>query len=49
VSSPKVKAAFNQKVIVLSIQSIVPQREILPSYRKSTIYLQILRRSNMSD
>jgi len=41
VSSPKVKAAFNQKVIVLPIQSIVAQREILPSYRKSAIYLQI--------
>jgi predicted HD phosphohydrolase len=41
VSSPKVKAAFNQQVIVLPIQSIAAQREILPSYRKSTIYLQI--------
>ena len=40
-SSPKVKAAFNQQVIVLPIQSIAAQREILPSYRKSTIYLQI--------
>jgi hypothetical protein len=41
VPNPKVKAAFNQQVIVLPIQSIVPQREILPSYRKSPIYLQI--------
>jgi len=41
VHNPKVKTAFNQQVIVLPIQSIVPQREILPSYRKSTIYLQI--------
>ena len=39
--SPKVKTAFNQQVIVLPIQNIVPQREILASYRKSTIYLQI--------
>jgi hypothetical protein len=41
VHNPKVKTAFNQQVIVLPIQSIVSQREILPSYRKSTIYLQI--------
>jgi len=41
VSNPKVKTAFNQQVIVLPIQSIVPQREILPTYRKSPIYLQI--------
>jgi hypothetical protein len=38
---PKVKAAFNQQVIVLPIRSIVAQREILPSYRKSPIYMQI--------
>jgi hypothetical protein len=41
VSNPKVKTAFNQQVIVLPIQSIVAQREILPSYRRSPIYLQI--------
>jgi RepB plasmid partitioning protein/ParB-like nuclease domain len=41
VSNPKVRAAFNQQVVVLPIQSIVAQREILPSYRKSPIYLQI--------
>jgi len=41
VPNTKVKAAFNQQVIVLPIQSIVAQRETLPSYRKSPIYLQI--------
>lgn len=37
----KVQAAFNQLVVVLPVQSIITQKEILPSFRKSQIYLQI--------
>ncbi|MFZ0137688.1 MAG: plasmid partitioning protein RepB C-terminal domain-containing protein [Candidatus Sulfotelmatobacter sp.] len=40
-SNPKVRAAFDQQVVMLPVQSIVPQREVLPSYRKSQPYLQI--------
>lgn len=40
-SNPRIKAAFHQQVIVLPIQSIMMQREIQPSFRKSAVYLQI--------
>jgi hypothetical protein len=40
-SNPKVKAAFDQQVVMLPVQNIVVQREVLPSYRKSRPYLQI--------
>jgi len=40
-SNPKIKAAFNQQVVILPIQSIVMQREIPPAYRKSQVYHQI--------
>lgn len=39
--NPRIKAAFNQQVMVIPVQSIVMQREIQPSYRKSPTYLQI--------
>jgi hypothetical protein len=41
VSNPKVKAAFDQQVVMLPVQNIVVQREILPWYRKRRTYLQI--------
>jgi len=40
-ANPKVKAAFNQQVVVLPVQSIVMQREIQPAYRKTSTYTQI--------
>jgi len=40
-ANPKVKAAFNQQVVVLPVQSIVMQREIQPAYRKTLTYTQI--------
>ena len=47
-ANPKVKAAFDQQVVVLPVQSIVMQREIQPSYRKSPTYYRFLPRSNTS-
>jgi RepB plasmid partitioning protein/ParB-like nuclease domain len=41
VSNPKVKAAFEQQVVMLPIQNIVAQREILPWQRRRHTYLQI--------
>jgi len=41
VANSRVKAAFNQQVVVLPVQNILTQREIQPSYRKSPTYLQI--------
>ena len=40
-SNPKVKPAFNQHVVVLPIDVIVPQREIPADLRKSTTYRRI--------
>lgn len=40
-SGPKIRLAFKQNEIVLNIASIVPQKEILPSFRRSQIYRQI--------
>jgi hypothetical protein len=40
-SSPKVKAGFRQHVVVIAIGSIVPQKEISPAFRKSSLYKQI--------
>jgi RepB plasmid partitioning protein/ParB-like nuclease domain len=37
----KVKAAFNQQVVVLPIDVIVPQKELSPEFRKSTTYKRI--------
>jgi hypothetical protein len=39
--SPKVKPAFNQHVVVLPVDAIVPQREIPAEIRKSTTYRRI--------
>ena len=40
-SNPKVKPAFDQHVVVLPIDVIVPQREIPAELRKSTTYRRI--------
>lgn len=40
-SNPKVKAAFEQHVVVLPVQSITMQKEIQPSFRRCALYLQI--------
>lgn len=40
-SNSKVKHAFNQQVVVLPIDVIVPQRALSPEFRKSTTYKRI--------
>ena len=40
-ANPKVKPAFNQQVVVLPIETIVPQKELSPEFRKSTTYKRI--------
>jgi hypothetical protein len=40
-SNHKIKAAFEQQVVVLPVQSIVVQKDIQPSFRKRAVYLQI--------
>ena len=40
-STPKVKPAFSQQVVVLPIETIVPQKELSPEFRKSTAYKRI--------
>jgi len=41
VANHKVKAAFNQQVVVLPIETIIPQKELSPDFRKSTAYKRI--------
>ena len=41
VANSKVKPAFNQQVVVLPIDVIVPQKELSPEFRKSTTYKRI--------
>jgi len=41
VSSPKVKAAFTPHVVVLTIASITPQKEISAEVRKNIAYKRI--------
>ncbi len=40
-ASSKVKPAFNQQVVVLPIDVIVPQKQLTPEFRKSTTYKRI--------
>ena len=40
-ANSKVKPAFNQQVVVLPIETIVPQKELSPEFRKSTTYKRI--------
>ena len=40
-ANSKVKAAFNQQVVVLPIDVIVPQKELSPEFRKTTTYKRI--------
>jgi hypothetical protein len=41
VPNSRVKPAFNQQVVVLPIDVIVPQKELSPEFRKSTTYKRI--------
>ena len=40
-ANSKVKPAFNQQVVVLPIETIVPQKELSLEFRKSTTYKRI--------
>ena len=40
-ANSKVKSAFNQQVVVLPIDVIVPQKQLSPEFRKSTTYKRI--------
>ena len=40
-ANSKVKSAFDQQVVVLPIETIVPQKEMSPEFRKSKIYKKI--------
>lgn len=40
-ANTKVKAAFNQQVVILPIETIIPQKELSPEFRKSTAYKRI--------
>jgi RepB plasmid partitioning protein/ParB/Sulfiredoxin domain len=41
VANSKVKPAFNQQVVVLPIDVIVPQKELSPEFKKSTTYKRV--------
>jgi len=37
----KVNSAFDQQVVILPVDAIVPQKELVPEFRKTTTYKRI--------